>query len=51
MAFLEFKNVRIAGIFAGVPKKVINNINAVFSSKDYDSAVFVETTGVKGISQ
>ena len=47
MAFLEFKNVRIAGIAAGVPKNVINNLEMESFSKDYDSAAFVETTGVK----
>lgn len=46
MAFLEFKNVRIAGISAGVPKKVINNLEMESPSQDYDSAAFVETTGV-----
>ncbi len=47
MAFLEFKNVRIAGISAGVPKKVINNLELQNLSKDYDAAAFVEATGVK----
>lgn len=47
MAFLEFKNVRIAGIAAGVPKKVVNNLEIKNLSKDYDSAAFVEMTGVK----
>lgn len=47
MAFLEFKNVRIAGITAGVPKKVVNNLEIKNLSKDYDSAAFVEMTGVK----
>ena len=47
MAFLEFKNVRIAGISAGVPKNVVNNLEMESISKDYDSAAFVETTGVK----
>lgn len=46
MAFLEFKNVRIAGISAGVPKKVIRNLELHNLSKDYDAAAFVETTGV-----
>lgn len=45
MAFLEFKNIRIAGISAGVPKYVAKN--DVLSSKDYDAADFVATTGVK----
>ena len=47
MAFLEFKNVRIAGFSAGVPKKTINNLDLKNLSKDYDAAAFVETTGVK----
>lgn len=47
MAFLEVKNVRIAGFSAGVPKKVICNLDIENVSKDYDSAAFVEVTGVK----
>lgn len=47
MAFLEFKNVRIAGISAGVPKRVINNLEIKNLSKDYDNEAFVELTGVK----
>ena len=46
MAFLEFKNVRIAGISAGVPKCKICNLDMKDISADYDSAAFVETTGV-----
>ena len=46
MAFLEFKNVRIAGISAGVPKQKICNLEIKDISADYDSAAFVETTGV-----
>lgn len=46
MAFLEFKNVRIAGFSAGVPKKKICNLELQNLSKDYDAAAFVETTGV-----
>lgn len=50
MAFLELKNVRIAGISAGVPKNVSSNLhpteNDNFSS-DYSPEAFVETTGVK----
>ncbi len=49
MAFLEFKNVRIAGIAAGVPKNIASNLypteeDAV--SKDYAPEDFVKTTGV-----
>ena len=47
MAFLEFKNVRIAGISAGVPKNVIRNVGDAILSKDYDAEAFVETTGVR----
>lgn len=46
MAFLEFKNVRIAGIAAGVPKSKICNLDLKGLSDDYDAAAFVETTGV-----
>ncbi len=46
MAFLEFKNVRITGISAGVPKKKICNLDLKNLSKDYDAAAYVETTGV-----
>jgi len=46
MAFLEFKNVRIAGIAAGVPKHTFCNLNLKNFSQDYDAAAFVETTGV-----
>ncbi|MBQ0141506.1 MAG: ketoacyl-ACP synthase III [Prevotellaceae bacterium] len=47
MAFLEFKNVRIVGISAGVPKKKICNLDLKGLSKDYNAEAFVETTGVK----
>lgn len=50
MAFLEFKNVRIIGVAAGVPENVISNYTLKqgedFSS-DYTPEAFVETTGVK----
>lgn len=46
MAFLEFKNVRIAGVSAGVPKRKVCNLDIKDISEDYDSAAFVETTGV-----
>lgn len=50
MAFCEFKNVRIAGIAAGVPKNIVSILNG-----DNDSVLaegtsaedFVEATGVK----
>lgn len=47
MAFLEFKNVRIAGMSAGVPKRIISNLEIENLSKDYDNEAFVELTGVK----
>ena len=47
MSFLEFKNIRIAGISAGVPRKKICNLNDNNISKDYDAVSFVEVTGVK----
>lgn len=46
MAFLEFKNVRIAGISAGVPKRRVSNLDIKDISADYDAATFVEATGV-----
>ena len=50
MAFLEFKNVRIAGISAGVPENVVSNFTLKSGediSADYSPEAFVETTGVK----
>ena len=50
MAFLEFKNVRIAGIAAGVPKNVVSNYTLKQGediSSDYTPEAFVEATGVK----
>ena len=51
MAFCEFKNVRIVGIAAGVPKNIVSNLDlksgdGVISS-DYSPEAFVELTGVK----
>jgi 3-oxoacyl-[acyl-carrier-protein] synthase-3 len=46
MALLKIKNVRIAGMSAGVPKNVIKNLELKSISGDYDSAAFVESTGV-----
>ncbi|MBR0177259.1 MAG: ketoacyl-ACP synthase III [Bacteroidales bacterium] len=49
MAFLEFKNVRIAGIAAGVPRNVANNLHPTpwdIVSKEYTPEEFVKTTGV-----
>lgn len=47
MAFLEIKNIRVAGMSAGVPEKVVCNLDIENVSKDYDAASFVEVTGVK----
>ena len=49
MAFLELKNVRIAGISAGVPKFVASNLHPLEDdgiSSEYTPEAFVETTGV-----
>lgn len=50
MAFLQFKNVRIAGIAAGVPKNVRSNLQPQegdIVSTEYSPEDFVATTGVK----
>ncbi len=47
MAFLNFKNIRVAGISAGVPKNKISNLDVADISTDYDAASFVEVTGVR----
>lgn len=50
MAFCEFKNVRIAGIAAGVPKNVVSILNGdsnVILAEGTSAEDFVETTGVK----
>ncbi|GHT77569.1 3-oxoacyl-ACP synthase [Bacteroidia bacterium] len=47
MAFFEFKNVKIAGIAAGVPANITLNNEQVIQSEDYDANAFVETTGVR----
>ena len=46
MAFFHFKNVRVAGFSAGVPKKKVCNLELTDLSENYDAAAFVETTGV-----
>lgn len=47
MAFLEIKNVKIAGIAAGVPKRCVDNLNCEEQiSKEYDNLQFVKNTGV-----
>ena len=50
MAFLEFKNVRIAGIAAGVPKQIFSNLHPDESdciSSEYAPEDFVQVTGVE----
>ena len=47
MAFFEFKDVRIVGIAAGVPKHVVSNLADANLSKEYSPEAFVETTGVR----
>ncbi len=50
MAFLEFKNVRIAGIAAGVPKNVASNLYPSDQdniSHEYSPEEYVKTTGVE----
>ena len=47
MAFLSYRNVRVAGMSAGVPKRKVCNLDIADISKDYDAASFVEVTGVK----
>lgn len=49
MAFFEFKNVKIAGVAAGVPSFVANNLHPLPEdavSSDYSPEDFVKTTGV-----
>ena len=50
MAFLEFKNVRIAGVAAGVPKNVASNLHPSDQdniSHEYTPEDYVKTTGVE----
>ncbi len=51
MAFLEIKNVRIAGIAASVPKTVVNNHELSAErgeiSSDYTADMFVKQTGIE----
>ena len=49
MAFLEFNNVRIAGIAAGVPKNVASNLSPRDQdniSQEYTPDEYVKATGV-----
>jgi len=45
MAFFEFKNVKIAGVAAAVPAKIL--VNDTVSSTDYEAEDFVALTGVR----
>lgn len=47
MAFLEFKNVRIAGISAAVPKHIENAEDNPFISSDYNYEDFIKSTGIR----
>ena len=50
MAFIEFKNVRIAGVAAGVPKNIASNLHPTEDdqfSDAYSPEDFVKTTGVE----
>lgn len=47
MAILEIKNVKISGFSAGVPKRVVSNLESKSISDNYSAEDFVETTGVK----
>ena len=50
MAFLEFKNVRVAGIAAGAPKNIASNLHPTKDdvvSNEYSPEDYVKTTGVK----
>ena len=49
MAFLEIRDVRIAGISAGVPEKIVSNLHPTEddnTSKEYSPEEYVKTTGV-----
>lgn len=47
MAYLHYSNVRIAGIAAGVPKRIVNNLTDEENiSKDYTPEDYVKATGV-----
>lgn len=46
MAFLEIKNVRLAGVSAGVPSTILSNLESQLST-DYEPEAFVKQVGVK----
>lgn len=43
--FFNFKNLKISGIAAGVPKNIVKSEDLNLSA-DYDAAAFIETTGI-----
>ena len=47
MAFCEFKNVRIVGVAAGVPRLTVSNLELEDLSSDYTPEAFVAMTGVQ----
>jgi 3-oxoacyl-[acyl-carrier-protein] synthase-3 len=47
MAFLEIKNVRIAGISACVPKEIEENLTLPLFSSEEEAEKFIVTTGVE----
>lgn len=47
MAFLEFKNVRIAGISAGVPKRIEYTKDNPHISSEYNYEDFIKSTGIR----
>ncbi len=48
MAYLSIKNVRIAGISAGVPKNAVDNLaNEDYPDIKYSAEEFIQTTGVR----
>lgn len=44
--FFNFKNLKISGIAAGVPKNIVKSEDLDLSA-DYDAAAFIETTGIR----
>ena len=46
MAFLEIKNVRLAGVSAGVPSTILSKLDRQLST-DYEPEAFVKQVGVK----
>ena len=44
--FFNFKNLKISGIAAGVPKNIVKSEDLNLSA-DYDAAAFIETTGIR----